>query len=90
MHTSILENIVESTRESLTRIIGNSTYYYTVSPKMESENLEKIVSNYIDYFNDNFKVIQIVIVIIIITVLTILVTTLLCCKNICCCKIKNI
>ena len=45
MHTSILDNILENTRETFTRIIGNSTFYYTIGPKLESENLEKIINN---------------------------------------------
>ena len=91
MHTSILDNILENTKETFTRIIGNSTFYYTIGPKLESENLEKVINNYVDYFNDNFKTFEIIIgTMILTTILTILITSIIFCKKIFCCKLNKI
>ena len=90
MHTSILDNILENTRETFTRIIGNSTFYYTIGPKLESENLEKVINNYVDYFNDNFKTFEIIIgTIILTTILTILIMSIIFGKKIFCCKLNK-
>jgi hypothetical protein len=91
MHTSILNNVIESTKETFIKIIGNSTFYYTNGEKLESENLEKMVDRYLDYFNENFKTIELIIgTIIITTIITILIVSIMCLKKICCFKTRTV
>ena len=88
-HDSIINNVLDTTRETLAKTIGNTTLYYTESLNVKREGIENTIGKYVEAFEENFQLIKIItLTIIITTIITILLIVIGCFMR-CCNKIKG-
>ena len=90
MHTSILNNFIESTRETFVKNNRKLNLLLYKWSKTWKRKFGRIVDRYMDYFNENFKTIELIFgTIIVTTILTILIVSIICLKKICCFSTTN-
>ena len=88
-HDSIINNVLDTTRETLAKTIGNTTLYYTESLTVKGEGIENTIGKYVEAFEENFQLIKIITLTIIITTIITILLIIIGCFMRCCNKIKG-